>query len=126
MDKLNGQLAQLTKAVQRLHEVLQMPQDDVVRDSAIQRFEFCTDLAWKSIKTYLHVKKGGVNCQFPKDCLREAFKADLISEDALWFTVIDYRNLSSHTYSEKMAKKVAKILPDAQKLFAQLLQKLEK
>jgi len=125
MDKLNGQIAQFSQAVERLGEVLDMEQNDVVRDSAIQRFEFCTDLAWKSIKTYLQIQKGEAGCKFPKDCIREAFKAGLITKDDIWFTVIDYRNLSSHTYSEKLAKKVAKILPEAHSLFSGLLVNLK-
>ena len=125
MDKLNAQKEQLQKAVTRLGEVLGLEQNDVVRDSAIQRFEFCTDLTWKVIKTYLMIKKGGTECRFPKDCVREAFAAKLINENPLWFTIIDYRNLSSHTYSEEMAKKVASILPDAYQLFEDLLKRLE-
>ena len=39
----------LTAAIARLREVLQAPETDVSRDAAIQRFEFCFELAWKSI-----------------------------------------------------------------------------
>ncbi len=124
MDKLNAQKEQLAKAVERLGEALALEQNDIVRDSAIQRFEFCTDLAWKTIKTYLSVKKGGIECRFPKDCIREAFAARLIDDNPLWFTIVDYRNLSSHTYSEKIAEKVASILPDALELFKELIKKM--
>jgi len=38
-------LQALTSAVARLHEVLAQPETDVSRDAAIQRFEFCFELA---------------------------------------------------------------------------------
>ncbi len=40
----------LTPAIARLSEVLAEPENDVSRDAAIQRFEFCFELAWKAIQ----------------------------------------------------------------------------
>jgi hypothetical protein len=47
---LNKVLEDFGKAVKRLEEVLKLKKTDVVRDSAIKRFELCFDLAWNSIK----------------------------------------------------------------------------
>lgn len=38
----------LEAAIARLSVVLKAPESDVSRDAAIQRFEFCFELAWKS------------------------------------------------------------------------------
>jgi len=40
----------LNVAIARLREVLKQPETDVSRDAAIQRFEFCFELAWKAIQ----------------------------------------------------------------------------
>jgi hypothetical protein len=39
-------------AISRLEEVLKLEKTDIVRDSAIKRFELSFDLAWKAIKSY--------------------------------------------------------------------------
>lgn len=37
-------------AIVRLNDVLMAPETDLSRDAAIQRFEFCFELAWKVIQ----------------------------------------------------------------------------
>ena len=57
---LNKILEDFEKAVKRLEEVLELKKTEVVRDSAIKRFELCFDLAWKTIKEY--ARKYGMAC----------------------------------------------------------------
>ena len=57
MTKLSAQQEQLAGALSRLKEALNLPKSDIVRDSAIQRFEFTMDLAWKTVKTFLEEKR---------------------------------------------------------------------
>jgi hypothetical protein len=45
----------LRRAVARLVETCEQPFNPFVRDSAIQRFEFCWELAWKALKLRLEV-----------------------------------------------------------------------
>jgi nucleotidyltransferase substrate binding protein (TIGR01987 family) len=73
----------------------------LMRDAAIQRFEFCVELAWK-----VSVKSLGVVATSPKPALREMFKAGLISDFNTWFDYIEARNKSSHTYDENIAAEV--------------------
>jgi Nucleotidyltransferase substrate binding protein like len=40
-------------AAARLEEVAALPQTDIVRDAAIQRFEFTFELVWKTLQLYL-------------------------------------------------------------------------
>lgn len=120
MEKLNLQLSQFKDAISRLKEVLALPENDVVRDSAIQRFEFCLDLAWKVTKTFLEQNKG-VICHSPKDCFRLAFQQKLIEYDDDWIKLVDLRNETVHTYDQKKAEEVYNQLDKALELFGTLL-----
>lgn len=127
-DKLMAQFEQLKRAVGRFDEVLTLPQDELgtVRDSAIQRFEFCVDLSWKTLKTYLNAHHG-VQCASPKMCLREAAHVGIIeAEDDYWLTMLEFRNLSADTYWEETAEKLYAELPSAQQRFHSLITTLEK
>lgn len=111
------------KAINRLEEVLNLPKNDVNRDSAIKRFEICFDLAWKSIKNYARVQ--GLECYSPRECLKIAFQLKLVDHQPDWLTIIDDRNLTVHLYSEKYAEEVYSRLNQHLKLFQELLFKLE-
>jgi nucleotidyltransferase substrate binding protein (TIGR01987 family) len=101
-------LDELKRAIVRLGEVLAMPKDDVVRDSAIQRFEFTVELSWKVIQRYLR-QSGYSDPLTPKQSIREAARLGLIRDPELWLSFIDARNLSSHTYREALAEEVYEI-----------------
>ena len=45
--------ADFSRALARLGEALSAPKSDLVRDAAIQRFEFTFELAWKTMKLWL-------------------------------------------------------------------------
>ncbi len=100
--------------------MLALRKTKVIRDSAIQRFEFTFDLSWKLIKTFLD-EKLGIVCNFPKACFREAYKQKLIEYDNFWIKMTDLRNKTAHTYKEEIAEKVYKQLSKAQKHFQELL-----
>jgi len=77
------------------------------RDSTIQRFEFTLEIAWKSIKTFL-LEHEGVECRSPKGCIREFFSAGYLKETevTILLTMIDDRNLATHTYHEALADEI--------------------
>jgi len=121
--KYAEQRAQLVQALTRLEEALAMERSTINRDAAIQRFEFTLDLAWKALKSHLEIVKGIV-CASPKDCFRAAFRVRLLDEDPVWCDLVDYRNLTAHTYKEELAEKVYAQLPNAAKQFRMLLERL--
>jgi hypothetical protein len=63
----NNLLLAWEKAMGTLHEVLLIPKSEIVRDAAIQRFEYNFELAWKSVKRF--AGQQGIECNSP----REAF-----------------------------------------------------
>lgn len=121
MTKQDAQLAQFTKALARLNEALAAPKSDIVRDSAIQRFEFTMDMAWKLLKTCLE-EKYGVICQSPKECFRSAYNQKMLEYDEFWLELVDMRNLTAHTYKEELAQSVYERLPKAAQYMAKLIQ----
>ena len=99
------------RALETLQEIMDEPYSVIIRDAAIQRFEYTFEAIWKLVKEYL-LEREGVICNSPKSCFREAFKMRLISEDesmqALYMT--DDRNMTTHTYHEDVAEEIYKEL----------------
>lgn len=124
MNKLTSVKKQYDKALLRLEEILKKKKNEIIRDSAIKRFEIVFDLSWKLIKIFLEEEKG-ISCFSPKDCFREAFRQGLINYDEIWLKMSDWRNLAVHTYSEKFAESLYKKLPKVLKYFKDLKRKIE-
>ena len=124
MTKFEAQILQLEKALSRLNEALAAPKNDIVRDSAIQRFELTIDMAWKLVKTILE-EKHGVICHSPKDSFREAYRQKLLSYDEFWLELVDMRNETSHTYKEEIAESVYSRLPKASQYIGALLKNVK-
>jgi nucleotidyltransferase substrate binding protein (TIGR01987 family) len=99
--------AELQNAVKRLREAIAQPESDLVRDAAIQRFEFTFELVWKSLKLYL--ERQGLDCGGPRSTLKKAFTEGLITspEQAdVWLQLLEDRNLTSHAYDEVLARRI--------------------
>lgn len=120
MTKFETTIKQFEKAVGRLKEVLDVPETDIVRDSAIQRFEFSLDISWKMLKAFLEEEKG-IICVSPKECFREAYRQGLIDYDEDWISFVDMRNETVHTYDEDIAERIYSQLPDTLSHFEELL-----
>ncbi len=93
------------KALGTLEEILKEPYSVIVRDAAIQRFEYTFEALWKFLKEYLKEKEGVIS-NSPKSCFREIFSLGFITEDETiaYMEMTDTRNETSHTYKEEMAK----------------------
>jgi nucleotidyltransferase substrate binding protein (TIGR01987 family) len=111
-------LEDFKKTIARLEEAVSLEKTEIVRDSAIKRFELCFDLAWKCIKFY--ARREGIECNSPRNCLKVAFQLNLIPYDENWLKMLDDRNLSVHIYKEKYAEEVYSRLS----LYAGLLKEL--
>lgn len=112
-------LEELSKALVSLEQALTAGKSDIYRDASIQRFEFCVELAWKSAKKVM-----GTSTSAPKQVIREMAQNLLIEDVEFWLKSIDQRNLSSHTYNQKLAEEVyafaESFLDPAKELLAKL------
>lgn len=113
-------LSDFEKSLQQLEKALNVSaNDDLIKAGCIQYFEFCFELAWKSIQA-LARKQGLTDCLSPKACLCEAFTNGWIQNEEIWLQMLEARNKMSHTYDTHEALKVyaslAGFLPELQKL----------
>ncbi len=117
-------LKDFKKTIARLEEAVSLEKTEIVRDSAIKRFELCFDLAWKCIKSY--ARREGIECNSPRSCLKVAFQLNLISYDENWLKMLDDRNLAVHIYREEYAEELYSRLSLYEGLLKELAIKLEK
>ncbi|MBX3329400.1 MAG: nucleotidyltransferase substrate binding protein [Nitrospira sp.] len=106
---MTTRLDSFATAITRFSEALIAPVNDLTRDAAIQRFEFCFELAWKVIQE--RARAEGLDCQSPKGCLKLAYKNSWINDETGWLAMLEDRNRTAHTYDETLAKDVYRRLP---------------
>ena len=112
MNKNNFLLNDLEKAIRHLENALHEKNvDDLMRAGSIQYFEFCFELAWKTIKS-IAIREGLQDCYSPKSCFQLAFKNKWIDDDEIWIQMLNDRNLMTHTYDSDEALKVYQNLSD--------------
>ena len=108
MDKMQETYEKLVQAVHRLDEAIvdydQMGLDSI-RDGVIQRFEFCVELAWKTLREYL-LDQGYTEINSPKSVMKQAFADGILDHEEGWLHLLDARNETSHIYDEATATTV--------------------
>lgn len=62
------------------------------------------------MKDYLELEGFDVNS--PRQTIKTAFQVQLISDGHTWIDVLEKRNFILHTYNEKVADKVKKLIID--------------
>lgn len=91
-------------------------QNEFVRDSCIQRFEYCYDLSHKMLKRYLErivPNPADVNEYTFQDLIRTGYaKGILLNSWDEWRLYRDNRNATSHGYDEDKALEIVAQLPN--------------
>ena len=87
------------RALERLEEAVEIAKDDLDKDGVIKRFEFIVEILWKALKEILEYK--GIKCYSPRNCIKKAFKSNIVSDDDIVLDMIENKNLSSRIYDEK-------------------------
>lgn len=95
---------QLKKALDKLLEAMNFPDDDPHKESTIQRFEYTFELSWKLMSSIL--KDQGIESYGVKNIIREAYKLGLLDEISVWFKYAAARNMASNIYAEGIANEV--------------------
>jgi nucleotidyltransferase substrate binding protein (TIGR01987 family) len=124
---LEKRLETLQRAYKRLKEVLSlnMEETDIVIDATIQRFEFTFELAWKTIKEFAETLRAG-ECNSGRSCIKLAYKLGWIKDEKKWLSLLEARNLTSHTYDQEIALETYLIIKSEHTAFENLILSLKK
>ena len=105
---------QLETAIKRFAEMLEAYrhnekrkplEQEAVQDSLVKRFEYTLEVAWKTCKRHLG-EEGFMQAATgsPKDIMRLALEAGLITDLQGWLDYINVGQNTSHDYSEDKAE----------------------
>ena len=114
-------LAQLSKFIEKSYLT------DFEEQGLIKSFEYTHELAWKTLKDFFEYQ-GDQEIHGSRDATRKAFKEGLMDEDGeIWMDMIQSRNMTSHTYNEKLAGEISTAIVDIYyPAFVTLRKKLKK
>jgi nucleotidyltransferase substrate binding protein (TIGR01987 family) len=104
MKRLNQFREDFGNALKKLEEAVTDAESDLEIDGTIQRFEFTFELMWKFLKVFLESE--GIICRSPKECLKEAYKGEIIENQNLWLNMLSDRNLSVHIYDMETSREI--------------------
>jgi len=93
-----------------LKEGVLQAKDELDKDGVIQRFEFTIEMLWKTLKAILQYH--GIECYSPRNCIKEAFKVNIIDDDEIILDMLEDRNLSSHVYNKTTSEEIFEKIKD--------------
>lgn len=103
-EKIDRALASLEEGLQR------NPEDKLLRDGVIQRFEYTFELAWKLGQKAL--EEYGVRVVAPKPVIRAIARQGWIDDADAWMSFLSARNLVAHVYNDDVAATVFAVARD--------------
>jgi len=108
------------------HGSTEAPEYRTFRAGVIQNFEIAYELSWKAMRTWLgeNLGKTAIDGITRKELFRFAAESYLIDDVKAWFNYHKFRNQTSHTYEESIAKEVFEQTPAFAKSTRQLLNTL--
>ena len=128
MERTLERLATAHKALRSLQTLpLGEEVSDIVRDAAIQRFEYSFEAVWKAAQRYLRDIEG-LEIGSPKGVARACFQVGVLSEEEvrLALMMVDDRNLTVHTYNEGLAQQIFSKLLNYADLMEHWLEEMER
>jgi nucleotidyltransferase substrate binding protein (TIGR01987 family) len=114
MERTRERLALARRTLGTLEELVAVqPASAVVRDAAIQRFEYTFEATWKAAQIYLREVEG-LEIGSPKGTVRLSLQVGVLDETEarLALAMVDDRNLTVHAYNEAIAEAIAQRLAE--------------
>ena len=113
VEKLKQSILNLGNALMRLDEVLQQSPNEFIIDATIQRFEFCIELFWKTLKRQLAYE--GIETTTPRETIKHCYQIGWLKQESIWIDMLNDRNHTSHIYNEEMARQIYGRIEEYQK-----------
>lgn len=100
---------------------------DVIKNGQIQKFEYCSELMWKTLQAYIN-EVVGEDVNGPKPAVKAALNNNLVDNDCyqILFEIIEARNKLAHLYDEKKFEEIYVRLKIFSSAFKKLIVSLKK
>jgi nucleotidyltransferase substrate binding protein (TIGR01987 family) len=100
------------KALAVLQRIAAQPsRNEAERMGLIKAYEMVNELGWKLLQAILKDKKYPEDdLGSPRDVLRTALEAGIITDGHAWFEALKQRNRTVHTYNEDTADEVENLI----------------
>lgn len=95
-------LANFSRALALLREAMahgSSALNQLEKEGVIQRFGYCFERAWKTIKDYMEANGFVFAVVMPRQVLKDAYAAKILEEGPVWIAMLGHRNLLSHPYN---------------------------
>jgi nucleotidyltransferase substrate binding protein (TIGR01987 family) len=96
--------------------------DDIVRDSAILRFELAFEVTWKLLQRL--ARKEGLEVNSPRQAFQAAFSLGWIEDEEIWKEILIARNTAIHVYRKRYADALAAKLAGYHEAFSHLRKRI--
>ncbi|WP_368490091.1 nucleotidyltransferase substrate binding protein [Clostridium sp. BJN0013] len=116
------------KSYKLLSKYINQPlKTELERAGIIQFFEIAFELSWKLMKDYLEAQE--LYTKSPRETIKRAYQIGLIDDGHIWIDALSDRNLTVHTYDDKLAEKMVRDIvqsyfPELKKLYEKLIKEL--
>ena len=112
-------ISALENAVSQLQQGLElsenMPDNELMRDGVIQRFEYTYELTWKMLKRYLEdteASRESVDSMSFQEIIRTSSERGLVMHGwDVWASYRKARGTTSHVYDAAKAQEVFEVIP---------------
>lgn len=98
-------------------------EDDRDKTGAIRAFDFCYELAWKTMKRCLAVR--GIETGSPRDTFRAAAAEKIIADLETWFEFQKKRDLAAHAYEQENLEAIVAIFDSFSEELNALIKRLK-
>ena len=116
-------------ALQNLKDIYRYeePYDNVVLTGLVALYEICFEQSWKAMKEIMEfqgISEGATGS--PRQILKSAYQAGMITDELLWLDALNSRNNVSHAYNHVIALDIVKKTKESYySMFCDLQKELE-